>query len=102
MSYRRHSLIHLVALVGLASIGAASAVATTGCAAAPGPVYDAFLQSADTVANRTIVPRYETYVQTDATLSLEQKTSYLDEAAAFRGVTGAAITERRGQAPPGL
>lgn len=98
MSFNRRNRSRTTAMLVLASIGAAAALSAslTGCGSAPGPTYDTYLAAADTAVHRTIVPRYERYVQQDPGLNLEQKTSLLDEAAAFTSVTESAIRERAG------
>lgn len=78
----------LLSMIVFAGVLAALLVPAAGCTSTNG--YETFVSAADTAANVTIGPRYAEYVSADASLTIEQKTTYLNELQAFRSVVAEA------------
>lgn len=74
-----HSALGLIVLAAAATI---LTLGAAGCAGGSG--YETLVAASDTAANQTIGPRYERYVIDDASLTAEQRASYLGELHAWR------------------
>lgn len=79
-------------LLAVVILLAATAAIAGGCSGPDG--YKAFVAAADVAANETIGPRYAVYVSNDPALSVEQKTTYLNELQAFRDAVAAAVQDQ--------
>lgn len=88
----------LITLLIFSAICAVLIVPAAGCSGPDG--YKTFVAAADVAANETIGPRYAAYVSNDLSLSIEQKTTYLNELQAFRATVAEAKRDQLPAASP--